>query len=70
MEEDGVRWEPCVVRSSLPGGGLVVRVGHPLVDEYLEFLRARSRPNTILAVAFDLKVFLSHPGFDAVRVWW
>jgi site-specific recombinase XerD len=29
------------------------------VDEYLEFLRARARPNTILAVAFDLKVFFA-----------
>jgi site-specific recombinase XerD len=53
-----MRWKPCVVKTSLPGG-LVVTVGHPLVDEYLEFLRSRARPNTILAVAFDLKVFFS-----------
>lgn len=54
-----MRWKPCVVRSMLPGGEVDVTVGHPLVDEYLEFLRARARPNTILAVAFDLKVFFS-----------
>jgi integrase/recombinase XerD len=54
-----MRWKPCVVRSKLPGGEWDVTVGHPLVDEYLEFLRARARPNTILAVAFDLKVFFS-----------
>ncbi len=54
-----MRWKPCVVRSKLPGGEVDVTVGHPLVDEYLEFLRTRARPNTILAVAFDLKVFFS-----------
>jgi site-specific recombinase XerD len=54
-----MRWKPCVVRSKRPDGEWDVTVGHPLVDEYLEFLRARARPNTILAVAFDLKVFFS-----------
>lgn len=48
-----MRWMPCVIRSVAPGGGLQVEVGHPLVDEYLEFLRARVRPNTVLAVAFE-----------------
>lgn len=28
-----------------------------MIDEYLQFLTARARPNTRLAVAFDLKVF-------------
>jgi len=46
----------------------VVTVGHPLVDAYLEFLRARARPNTILAVAFDLKVFFSVVGKTPARV--
>ena len=36
-----------------------MNVGHPLVDEYLSFMRARARPNTLLAAAFDLKVFFS-----------
>ncbi len=54
-----MRWKPCVVRSMLPAGEVDVTVGHPFVDEYLEFLRARARPNTILAVVFDLKVFFS-----------
>jgi integrase/recombinase XerD len=55
-----VRWKPfVVVQSSLPGAVPVVSVGHPLADEYLEFLRARARPNTVLATAFDLKVFFS-----------
>jgi integrase/recombinase XerD len=54
-----MRWKPVVVQSEDIGGGLVVSVGHPLVDAYLEFLRARARPNTIRAVAFDLKVFFT-----------
>jgi integrase/recombinase XerD len=54
-----MRWNPVVVQSEDAGGGLVVTVGHPLADAYLEFLRARARPNTIRAVAFDLKVFFS-----------
>jgi hypothetical protein len=34
-----------------------VRLGVPLLDVYLEFLAGRCRPNTVLAVAYDLKVF-------------
>ena len=63
-----MRWKPVVVQSEDAGGGLVVAVGHPLVDAYLEFLRARARPNTILAVAFDLKVFFSVVGKTPARV--
>jgi integrase/recombinase XerD len=47
----------CVVRSRDRAGGLVVRVGVPPADVYLEFLGRRSRPNTVLAAAYDLKVF-------------
>jgi len=39
----------------------MVRVGRRLVDEYLEFLEGRCRPNTVLAAAYDLKLF-----FDVV----
>ncbi len=63
-----MRWKPVVVQSEALGGGLVVTVGHPLVDAYLEFLRARARPNTIRAVAFDLKVFFSVVGKTPARV--
>jgi hypothetical protein len=31
-------------------------------NEYLEFLAGRCRPNTVLAVAYDLEVFLSSVG--------
>jgi hypothetical protein len=54
-----VRWVPRVTRLTTRTGAWQVTVGHPLVDEYLEFFTARARPNTRLAVAFDLKVFFS-----------
>ena len=52
----------CVVRSCDRFGGLVVRVGVPLADVYLEFLGGRCRPNTVLAAAYDLKVFFTLVG--------
>jgi integrase len=51
--------DPCLIRSRGPCGEPVVRLGIPLVDDYLEFLAGRSRPNTVLAAAYDLKVFFS-----------
>jgi integrase/recombinase XerD len=49
----------CVVRARDRSGGLVVRLGVPLADVYLEFLGGRCRPNTVLAAAYDLKVFFT-----------
>jgi integrase/recombinase XerD len=46
-------------RSRTAAGDLVVRFGVPLLDAYLEFLAVRSRPNTVMAVAYDLKVFFT-----------
>ena len=40
-------------------GDARVRVGHNLLDEYLGFVAARARPNTVLATAYDLKVFFA-----------
>jgi integrase/recombinase XerD len=48
-----------VVSSRDNRGGVVVRVGIPLADVYLEFLGGRCRPNTVLAAAYDLKVFFA-----------
>jgi integrase len=39
--------------------------GLPLADEYLEFLGGRCRPNTVQAVAYDLKVFFTAAGKPA-----
>jgi integrase/recombinase XerD len=58
----------CVVRSQGPAGVPVVRVGQPLLDDYLGFLSGRCRPNTVLAVAFDLKVFFTVVGKHPRRV--
>jgi integrase/recombinase XerD len=50
---------PCLIRSVGPAGDPEVSLGVPLLDEYLEFLSGRCRPNTVLAVAYDLKVFFT-----------
>ncbi len=52
-------WTPCLIKNASEGDPLGVRLGHPVVDDYLVFVGARARPNTLLAVAFDLKVFFS-----------
>ena len=58
---------PCLVRASLDDGQ-VPRLRHPLVDNYLQFVGARARPNTVLATAFDLKVFFTVITKDPVDV--
>ena len=50
---------PCLVRVPGAAGGEVILVGHPLLDAYVELVTARARWNTVLATAFDLKVFFS-----------
>ena len=55
----------CVVSRS---GAARYRLGHPLVDRYLEFVAGRARPNTLRAVAFDLKVFFTVVAKDPVAV--
>jgi site-specific recombinase XerD len=40
----------------------------PQLDDYLEFLSGRCRPNTVLAVAYDLKVFFEVVGKAPKRV--
>jgi integrase/recombinase XerD len=61
-------WTPCLVRSTRPSGAVTVRVGHPLVDEYLHFLAGRARRNSLLAAAFDLKVFFTWSGCEPAEV--
>ena len=43
-------------------------LGEPLLDEYLRFVEARARPNTVLAQSFDLKVFFTVVGVTPVAV--
>ena len=49
--------DPCLIRTRGPSGQVVVRLGVPLLDDYLEFMEGRCRPNTVLAAAYDLRVF-------------
>ena len=58
------RWMPCVVGGSAEQIGL----GHPVIDEYLDLVRARARRNTLLAAAYDLKVFFTEVGKDPLDV--
>jgi site-specific recombinase XerD len=60
--------ELCVHRSRSAAGDLVVRFGVAVLDAYLQFLAVRSRPNTVAAVAYDLKVFFSVVGKPPRRV--
>ena len=43
-------------------------LGDRLVDRYLEFVTRRARPNTLRAVAFDLKAFFTVIAKDPVEV--
>jgi integrase/recombinase XerD len=50
-------WSVCLTRSTVETELRAITLGHPLLDDYLAFVGARARPNTWLAVAYDLKVF-------------
>jgi integrase/recombinase XerD len=50
---------PCLVQRRLGESGVDVRLGHEHLDDYLRFVAARCRPNTVLAAGFDLKVFFT-----------
>ena len=61
-------WSPsfkCIVRAD---GERRYRVGHDVVDEFLEFAAARARPNTVRAYAHDLKVFFQVVDKDPLEV--
>lgn len=61
-------WSPSVERRRIGQFGVEVRLGHPLLDDYLRFVAARCRPNTVLATGFDLKVFFTFVGKDPLEV--
>ncbi|MFC7661410.1 tyrosine-type recombinase/integrase [Pseudonocardia benzenivorans] len=52
-------WQPRLVRRVDAAGQLSVSLGHALLDDYLAFVASRGRPNTLLATAYDLKVFFT-----------
>lgn len=51
-------WQPRLERST-KAEVCPVQLGHEVIDAYLRLVWARARLNTLLAVAFDLKVFFS-----------
>ena len=57
-----------LARSVSASGKERYSLGHPLVDRYLEFVGGRSRPNTLRAVAFDLKAFFAVVAKDPLEV--
>jgi len=54
--------------SGLGFGACPVRLDVPLLDDYLIFLAGRCRPNTVLAAAYDLKVFFTAVGKAPAQV--
>ena len=59
---------PCLARTVSSSGQVRYSLGERLVDRYLEFVAGRCRPNTLRAVAFDLKSFFRVVGKDPVEV--
>ena len=59
---------PALIRTSSPGGETRFTLGDPLVDSYLAFVAGRARPNTLRAVAFDLKAFFTVVDKDPAEV--
>ena len=59
---------PCLVRVVSGSGQVRYRLGERLVDRSVEFVAGRCRPNTLRAVAFDLKVFFAVTGKGPVEV--
>ena len=59
---------PCLARFVSGSGQVRYRLGERLVDRYLEFVAGRCRPNTLRAVAFDLKTFFAVVRKDPVEV--
>jgi site-specific recombinase XerD len=59
---------PFLSRRPLGEAGVEVRLGHELLDDYLRFVAARCRPNSVLAAGYDLKVFFTIVGKDPVEI--
>jgi integrase/recombinase XerD len=59
---------PSLVRAVSSSGQVRYSLGDRLTDRYLEFVAGRCRPNTLRAVAFDLKTFFTVVGKNPVEV--
>ena len=63
-----MKWNPSFEWDVRPDGERVYRIGHQLIDEFLEFVVGRARPNTVRADAHDLSVFFSVVKKDPLEV--
>ena len=63
-----MKWNPSFECHVRPDGEHVYRIGHQLIDEFLEFVVGRARPNTVRAYAHDLSVFFSVVNKDPLEV--
>ena len=61
-------WTPGLKRAVAGSGETRFELGHRLVDRYMAFVAGRARPNTVRAVAFDLKAFFTIVGKDPLEV--
>lgn len=59
---------PQLPRRPIGDTGIEVRLGHALLDDYLRFVAARCRPNSVLAAGYDLKVFFTQVPREPVQV--
>jgi integrase len=59
---------PHLSRRQLGESGVEVRLGHELLDDYLRFVAARCRPNSVLAAGYDLKVFFTAITKDPLEI--
>ena len=63
-----MEWIPSFECHVRPDGEHVYRIGHQLIDEFLEFVVGRARPNTVRAYAHDLSVFFTVVAKDPLEV--
>ena len=61
-------WSPSFESHVRPDGELEYRIGHELVDQFLEFVVGRARPNTVRCYAHDLSVFFTVVAKEPVEV--
>lgn len=61
-------WSPLFESAVGGDGRRSYRLGHVLVDEFLEFAAGRCRPNTVRAYAHDLKAFFDVAGKEPSEV--
>ena len=61
-------WTPHLIQLKTGSQISELQLGHPMVDDYLAFVGSRARPNTWLAVTYDLKVFFAVVGKEPGEV--